>query len=711
MSLTPSAPDSAAAPVFGELVVHNGRQAGTRRPIREALTLFGQDPICDICLHVAGVQPLHCALAASASGLVLRDLGGGVRVNGETVSVCSLENGDVIEVGPFQFRVELPPAVEEEGERDALRVQAAAVAAQQAALTEEEIRLEQRRLALERQEKQLASHFEDRQKKLAEAQEQVRRERSALDADRTTVAQERAQATKEKTVVDGQRRRLGRLGPRLKRRWQRHCQDKEAALARHERDVAAERQRLEQEREAQRRDQAACRETRLRFNGEIELSRRQLAHAWSELGEAQRQWEEGHRREEETLEERLEDAVARTAVLVEAQQALALEQEAWQAHQADRDRESAGLETRVLNLRTQLEELHRQRTTLLPAAVLAEPLPVARQAEPVPASPVLARLAEDLADHRRCLLERWQQLVHVQRAWQEERETLVDDLDQAGQHFDAREQGLERWQHELELAHAALRQRQEELVQQRSSLEGRQAQLAAREAALAAERGLLLAEVRAREEIAAGLQERLATLKQKWAARRRKELENLKAVRARCAEARRHYVALWRQCLERRAAVARQQRELAVRMLAMEKWRLEVLARAANAPAAEKRLDKLCRKEEALRAEAERELQHRLESLSAEATRLDDLARCLDQDEAGLEAHQDELARRQAELETQQAALRQEDQQRQEEVRRWQVRHEQDQAQLAALRDEVERIARLLMDGDDPIPTASTQAA
>src|SRR5436305_12968199 len=60
------------------------------------------------------------------------------------------------------------------GIKDALRVQAAAVAAQQAALTEEESRLEKRRVALEQQEAQLAAHLNEKHRRLVEIRDQTR---------------------------------------------------------------------------------------------------------------------------------------------------------------------------------------------------------------------------------------------------------------------------------------------------------------------------------------------------------------------------------------------------------------------------------------------------------------------------------------------------------------------------------------------------------
>ena len=61
-----------------------------------------------------------------------------------------------------------------EPETEALRIQAAAVAAQQASLMEEEIRLQHRRVALEQQEQQLATHLEEKRRRLISLRDEAR---------------------------------------------------------------------------------------------------------------------------------------------------------------------------------------------------------------------------------------------------------------------------------------------------------------------------------------------------------------------------------------------------------------------------------------------------------------------------------------------------------------------------------------------------------
>src|SRR5437868_7147440 len=152
MDVTPHPAPRADLPApAGELIIHNGRLSGTRKPLGSALTLLGRAEGCDVRLNVAGVLPVHCALIRGPGGLVLRSMHGAVtQVNGDTVTEGALHDGDLLAVGPFQFRIALAPEptpIDQaalEREKDALRIQAAAVAAQQVALTEEETRLQQR---------------------------------------------------------------------------------------------------------------------------------------------------------------------------------------------------------------------------------------------------------------------------------------------------------------------------------------------------------------------------------------------------------------------------------------------------------------------------------------------------------------------------------------------------------------------------------------
>src|SRR5262249_15126839 len=135
-----------------------------------------------------------------------------------------------------------------EREKDAVRIQAAAVAAQQAALTEEEARLHQCRIALEQQEKQLAAHLENQRCQLLRLRDETRQAEGELQAERQAheqraraAAAELAQARQELETSQNQcqaeRRRLEGLRGKLKRRWHRHWAAQRQAMRGREAEV------------------------------------------------------------------------------------------------------------------------------------------------------------------------------------------------------------------------------------------------------------------------------------------------------------------------------------------------------------------------------------------------------------------------------------------------------------------------------------------
>ena len=185
---------------------------------------------------------------------------------------------------------------------------------------------------------------------------------------------------------------------------------------------------------------------------------------------------------------------------------------------------------------------------------------------------------------------------------------------------------------------------------------------------------------------------------------RKQEVAELSALRARCEEARSLYLER-RQEIERRWAEQEEaRRELAARSLALEQSRDELVhaspdpARTANA------LEKL-RKRERARLDADaraldadrRRLQQDLARFEAEAQR----TRQREEDQV---ARQVDLARRADEWEAQRLTAEDDEARRQEELRRLRARHAVDERELRRLRDELERLARLLIeDGVRPV--------
>src|SRR5438132_5236940 len=81
-----------------EIVLLDGRQPGTRRPLHLPLTLIGRADHCDIRLNADGVEPVHCALVMTPTGPLLRALQrvGVSYVNDEPAATCHLRPDDIV---------------------------------------------------------------------------------------------------------------------------------------------------------------------------------------------------------------------------------------------------------------------------------------------------------------------------------------------------------------------------------------------------------------------------------------------------------------------------------------------------------------------------------------------------------------------------------------------------------------------------------------
>ena len=729
------------APPAGEiasLVVVNGRQTGARQPLAGPLTLLGRAADCDVRLNVKSVQPHHAVLVQGPDGLLLRNLAGqGVQVNGAAASLCPVDHGDVIAVGPFQFRLERTgpsPRQVAEAERDALRIQAAAVAAQQAALNEEELRLRQRRAALEKQEEQLAGHLEARRRRLREIHEQMRREREEFQTARATAVEEQAALRKEAQAqrdaaaamseqVEERRGRLMELRRRLRLRERRHWQAREAALAGRDKEIAAREGRVQQAAEKLKRERESLTAARLRFNGDAELAKRCLREQWEELALAQQQWEGCLNQEHAEREKRGRELDARSAALEETAREWAGRERSQRLLLADLQRESRSLETRVANQRRKLAQEEaaaarvrsERRAIETPAA--PPPLTVAAPAAAAPESPdgssralVLQRVAGDLDDQRAHLLEQWQTLLRVQEEWRQERQQALAGMETVARSLQEWEQWLHVRQQDLDAAGTECRQRQQALGRMRHSLEGWHSRLRMREAGWDAERVGLLDQARAREAAAARVMKRLQDMARRRHAQHGKEMKELAAVRTGCEELRRQYVGLWEECQRRRKEISQEQRGLAARLLAVERWRVEVVGEGPEAAKAERRLERIEQRYVARLTEADQQLEEAREGLAAEIGRLEELAGRVQKQQDEWAGQHADVARQVEAWEKSRTATEDADERRRLDIQVLCSRHEQDTRMIAHLQDELERTVRLLM--DEPGEAApSVQAA
>jgi hypothetical protein len=313
-----------------------------------------------------------------------------------------------------------------------------------------------------------------------------------------------------------------------------------------------------------------------------------------------------------------------------------------------------------------------------------------------------------LADRRLHLLEQAARLTRSREEWGAAQAAALADLDEAGRHLQEREAHLEPRARALDEAEADLRRRAEAAARQHNRLSGLQARLTARAATWEADREALLVNVRVREDAARRQAELLAELRDRWEQRRAKDEESLRGELQRCAAARRQYGSLWEECLNRNAALERQQRVLAEQALALTQYRLEVVGRAPDAAAADKRIERLRRRCAAATAAVRRNLARERQALHVETKRVQEWAQRLDKQAAELAARETDLSRRLTAWENDRAGDATARARLQAEVQALTARRARHEHEAQALRDEVERLARLLMeDGPASAPLAA----
>jgi pSer/pThr/pTyr-binding forkhead associated (FHA) protein len=92
------------------LLYGSGSEKRKDCPLDRDVIVIGRARGADIGLDAPDVSTLHCVLWRGSAGFQVRDCGSrsGTRVNGDAVKEGLLHDGDVLQIGPFSFRVVLP---------------------------------------------------------------------------------------------------------------------------------------------------------------------------------------------------------------------------------------------------------------------------------------------------------------------------------------------------------------------------------------------------------------------------------------------------------------------------------------------------------------------------------------------------------------------------------------------------------------------------
>lgn len=512
MSRTPDGlPVAPADAAWGELIVLTGELSGTRWLLQSPAVVLGQKDGCDYRLDDPDVSPIHAILVRTAEGTLLRDLGsdGGSFVNGETVAEAELRDGDLIALGSMQFEFH---------RREIL---------------DEATLLEHRRRKLARQKAQLDAQFQARQRQLVRLRNEAHAATQALRAERnsykkyvarTTVSFDvaRSEIAAAQEEARAERRRLVRVHQQLKTRTERRCLTERRALDERAGQLDARQAELAQVAQNLEREKQGLLRDRARFNGEMEIAKRQLQAGWNEFKDAQRHWDEGRTRQERELQEATHRLDSRIAAHDAKEDELADQRRHWGDRLRALQAETEGLENRIGNQRRKLhdqeEELNRltaaighvQRSTPQPSPM---PFPADRVEQLTAREQVLQRLENDaqasldvleamageLMQQREELAVQAAHLQSTRVGLEDERRALAAALEPIADRLHEREHQLRVRQEHLETLRREHQERRQALDKWQTRLQARQAQLDVRRTEWESERQRCFAQMRGPE--------------------------------------------------------------------------------------------------------------------------------------------------------------------------------------------------------------------
>jgi chromosome segregation ATPase len=283
-------------------------------------------------------------------------------------------------------------------------------------------------------------------------------------------------------------------------------------------------------------------------------------------------------------------------------------------------------------------------------------------------------------------------------------------LEELGEQFQQRERVLDLRDRDLRAAQGQLQAESESVTHLRLRLEAERARADARDADRRAELDRRQSALDARERLVARLESNCVGWYRLWGRRRKQEVERLRTEQEVCRQERAEWAAAVAVWLRAGAKLREERRALAARALALEQWRAECLDKADRPDAAAKRLERIERQWSASCAGLARELERLRATVEAAAARLDDRSRRARQEVQQAAASRAALDDRAAEIEREELALEAERARAEGQLAQGRARWERAERRAEELRDEVERVARLLIDAP-AAPVPASQAA
>ena len=695
------------------LKVINGKNPGTIKTLTSAVTLLGEEKGCDIRLNSPQVEQLQCVIVETPHGFMVRNLYDcdKVKVNGEAIEQAVLHTGDELSVGPFSFYVEyaeagmsaqqkLAPEDHLEEERQALRAQAAGVAAQQSALLQEELRLLQLEKTLQEKEKQLGLHFQEKHLRQVQIQRNLKSRFSKLKQQETaligTMKVQQENLLSQTEAARFAQKRYEKLRNKLKSRWKTIARRQLAILATRNIAIDESMAKLSKEYEHIVKERKALASAQELFQSTCETENRKLKESYDQLDSEQQQRALKATTREIDLLHREKELSAKFSLLDQNQLILEQNEKHWNTYLTRLKLEEDGLEKRILNLREKLpdcswplpntESVTNQRPILnIPADAAALMVQ-------------LEGMASHLDDQRLVLLEAWHNLEQRKISWEKEQNSLLAELDVSGNELGRKQKQIEQWELSLVQKEEILFSKEQQLSLQRKQIEADQAALTLQLKSYETDRNVLIHELEVRSETMEKLGQLTHETRKELCQKGLKERDELQKEKLRLDEIRLSANNIWKDYQNRLHELEFQKQSLAMAELAVGRMTLEVLAGSKDGVGADRRLEKI-RKVIAQRFEEERTMiQEGKNHLQAGAVVFERQIRELAQRENELVIRSGDLAVAQTNFDEIRQQFEQDKMLNLESIKILEGRNKLLEAQIADLKAQVEKLHAVLIE-------------
>ena len=643
----------------------------------------------------------------------------------------------------------------------AVAAQQAALTEQELVLVQRRTTLDKQKSQLAGHLEQKRQRLVELQTQLQAARQELQQEKTTYEqfVQKTTadLSLSERELVENQQETAAERKRIGELQRKLKHRFHKRWFNERQSMTEREAELTRGYQQWKKEVDQFHDDKEKDAQEHRKILSDLEVSRKQLQTEWKDFHYHQKQARELLQNERDELQDAFESLDEREKRIRQAEESLEVERDTHASVMAGLKKESEGLENRIRNQRRKLFDqeqavLHSKqlpeenRTPAKPGSSLVQFWEstthsvsesgelVPRRSYPLAVIPpleqrieywlfntprqqvdpevemkkqrlnrqleMLEEMVDELSDQRLFLVAQWEDIFLARVHWLSEQNSVSAEMSEVTQRMCEKAQAVLEREQQLVHAEKTLKQRQESLQKTRHYLVGLQTKLRSREMGWQGERQHFITELRSRERMVEQQLHSVVELRKQWLSQRQTEVKDYQSAKSASEKAFQEYLALGEERRKQIRALDEERKTLTSKSLTLEQYRQQVLARSSDAPAAERRLERLARRWQVEHTDAELNAQRQIDELKNELAMLQARYEGLKAEmEMDRELHDKQLSEN-TQLDQQKLMIHNQHIQAQEQLQA--VRTQRDQAlqQVKEMQAAVERVARMMM--EDP---------